>query len=616
MKLPSLQHLANQVTTVLTRFPLTVLSSVLGAIAFTAMSHAKYPHPDWMLKLFITSFLALPLTLSLHLVAERYHFPRWQKILLSGIACALMAWYYLTLPSNFDQFTATRFFLFFIGLHLLVAFCPYSPKSEANSFWQYNKRLFLRILLAALYSLVLYGGMALALLAIDKLFDIRIQSEWYATLAAMVLGVFNTCFFLAGVPHPEDSLENTDAYPKGLLLFTQFVLLPLVTVYLTILYFYSGKILILQTLPKGWVSYLVLGFSIAGILSLLLIHPIRTREGNRWIQTFGRWFYIALFPLIVLLFVAISERLSAYGITENRYFVLLLACWLLSIALYMLLSTQKNIYWIPLTLSVLAFLSSFGPWGAFSVAERSQLNRLDALLRKHKLLQKGKIAGVGKKIPFEEYNHISSLIDFFVERGKGEEILQPYFAPNLTDTLRTLSTYEKERLLLELAQLEYRGKGGELNNRYYFNSYSKPSTMVHVSDYDYMMAINSSNLIADANEKRIDQPVEQDPSTFRSGEDSLAVGLDSSAAQIKIYQHNHLLISLDIRPTLESLSRKHLQDTHEVSEENLSLLAENELCKLRVKLSDLEFSKSDQGFEEISYRADILIGLKKPPKPE
>ena len=77
-------------------------------------------------------------------------------------------------------------------------------------------------------------------------------------------------------------------------------------------------------------------------MSLLLIHPIRTREGNRWIQTFGRWFYLALFPLIVLLFVAISERLGTYGITENRYFILVLACWLLGIALYMLLSQRDR----------------------------------------------------------------------------------------------------------------------------------------------------------------------------------------------------------------------------------------------------------------------------------
>jgi hypothetical protein len=43
-------------------------------------------------------------------------------------------------------------------------------------------------------------------------------------------------------------------------------------------------------------------------------------ETNEWIRTFTKRFFFALFPLIVLLILAVGRRVSEYGVTENRYF--------------------------------------------------------------------------------------------------------------------------------------------------------------------------------------------------------------------------------------------------------------------------------------------------------
>ncbi|MBK9320884.1 MAG: DUF4153 domain-containing protein [Bacteroidetes bacterium] len=112
-------------------------------------------------------------------------------------------------------------------------------------------------------------------------------------------------------------LEKENDYPNGLRIFTQFVLLPLVTIYLGILYVYELKILITMNWPRGWVSYLVIGFSTAGILALLLVWPLRNDDRYKWVKTFTRLFYIALLPLIALLFFSIYIRVKEYGITET-----------------------------------------------------------------------------------------------------------------------------------------------------------------------------------------------------------------------------------------------------------------------------------------------------------
>ncbi len=105
----------------------------------------------------------------------------------------------------------------------------------------------------------------------------NIPGKRYVELWILINGMFMTLFFLAGIPPDLDSLDASTDYPKSIRIFAQHILFPLVIVYLVILYAYLAKILIVWDWPQGWVSKLILGFSATGILSLLLLHPIRDR---------------------------------------------------------------------------------------------------------------------------------------------------------------------------------------------------------------------------------------------------------------------------------------------------------------------------------------------------
>ena len=98
----------------------------------------------------------------------------------------------------------------------------------------------------------------------------------------------------------------------------QYVLLPLVGIYLVILYAYGLKILFQWNWPQGWVSQLVLWYSVVSILSILLLWPLREKADSGWIKSFTSWFFRLLIPLLVMLFLAIFERIGDYGLTVNR----------------------------------------------------------------------------------------------------------------------------------------------------------------------------------------------------------------------------------------------------------------------------------------------------------
>lgn len=440
MQLPSLTHALAQAGQVARRFPLTLLCAAVLCVAGCTTVHStneEVAQAGWVFPLGSAAALGLPLTLALALAGERYGWRRAAYRAAQAGALALLAGWALLAPALPGLVWDLRLAVLLLGLHLLVAAAPYLPElrreADTPGFWRYNETLLLRLLLAGLYSGVLYAGCALALVAVRELFGWYTDSDWFGYLFVGLASLFNTWFFLAGVPRDWAALEQPAPYPRGLKVFTQFVLLPLVGLYVVILYAYLLRILVQWELPQGWVSVLILALAVAGIFALLLIHPLRHDPENTWIRTFARWFYRALFPLLGLLAVAIGTRIREYGITEERYFVVLLAAWLLGMALYFLWRRGQGIIWIPVTLAGLAFAAAGGPWGAFATAERSQLHQLRELTERYPLLQGGRFDGAAARVPdlpLPVRGRLSSLFDFFSKRD-ALAALQPQFAGSL-----------------------------------------------------------------------------------------------------------------------------------------------------------------------------------------
>lgn len=428
-KLPSVQTLAESLLHIYARYKwiiLTVLVKAALLIAFIETPFDQKEVRNLLLRGIYTAFLALPLALAAELAAERRLWKTPFKIGIFAVLTAFLALFFFTLAPDPGQNDLYRFFLFMAGAHLLVSYAPFFGFNEPNGFWQFNKSLFLQILNANLYAVTLYIGLLIAVETVKFLFNIRFLFKIEQDLSVIIFTVFHTLFFLSKIPEPLAALEQETSYPSGLKIFTQYVLLPLEVIYLVILYVYTGKILIEWKLPEGGVAYLVLAFSTAGILALLLLYPLRKNLHERWINLFSHRFHLALLPLILLLFTGIFRRISDYGITENRYLVAVLAFWLLGITVYFLFGKKEDIRWIPVTLSVICFILPVGPWNIFDVAKKSQLERFHGLLAEHKLLDsKGKITGKAK-MSAEDYEQTFSIISFF--RSRDEKALASYFS--------------------------------------------------------------------------------------------------------------------------------------------------------------------------------------------
>ncbi|WP_288442558.1 DUF4153 domain-containing protein [uncultured Chryseobacterium sp.] len=437
------QETLSRANEVIFRYPMILVMALLAAIDAIYIVETERSEITSYIKFTICSCLGISLMFALKMLSQRIG----KELLLQVCGIVFLIGFYYILPDKKNSFTEVYAYIIAVTAllsHLLVSFVPFLEKDRELRFWQYNKNLFINIFLTAVFTGVLTGGVELAILAVDKLFDFNFHDRIYRD-TFFVLAILGSSFiFLLFNDKGLNNLEKDGTYPVVLKFFTQFILIPLLLIYVTILYFYSVKILINWQLPRGWVSYLVLAYSIVGILALLLVHPLKEENAKSWVRIFSKAFYYTIVPLIVLLFTAIFTRILEYGYTEPRYFVLLLALWLLSIVVYFIFNKKATIKFIPVSLFLFgAFALVFPYLNAFSVAKRSQKTELMNILNQHQLMSAGKI-NFQKKVTDTVRNEIADKFEFLAERKQSEflsTLLNEKDQAELTDNIKNGTFY-------------------------------------------------------------------------------------------------------------------------------------------------------------------------------
>jgi hypothetical protein len=513
---------------------------------------------------------------------------------LVGYACSV--------PSDLVEAPAIhllRMFMIAVALHLFVSFAPFTDPGEINGFWHYNKTLLLRLIVTAVYSVVLYAGLALALAALDNLFGMDVPGKRYPQLWFIILGVFNTWSFLAEMPENFDQLEQSTDYPKWIKIFTQYILFPLVLVYLVILYAYIAKIIIDWSWPQGWVSRLILGFATTGIFSIILLYPIRDQAENIWIKKASRWLYVLMIPLVVMLLLALWRRISEYGITEGRYIGIVLGIWLGGIVIYFILSKSKSIKRIPLSLCILTLIISFGPWSAFSISEKSQVDRLHDLLTKNNILIDSRIQKAPVTVTQDDVLQISSIIAYLHDIH-GYDMIQPWFKKSLKeDSLGTGLRFKEPALVTKMMGIEYikiwyRVEGNNIFLR------SDQTGLINIQGYDRMIRGQYFN-------------IDQDKKVFTDQNIRYQVNSKLDSITFIVISDTTVPDSLhiDLNPLFNQLLAEYSNiNVTNISPENMMVMEENQNLRIKIYFRYIKLHKEETVTEPIQYSADILYKVK------
>ncbi len=385
------QELVQNSVLALRRFPVTLVYAFF-AVIFMVYAVETDSRDTGIYRFILTTLLGIPLSFSIAIYAERHELNSVWRFLCHAIATGLLLTYFLLfLPEHPVYSAAIRFALVALLVHVWVAFAAHPRDSSILAFWQFNRSLFLRFAVASLFAGVLYIGLSIALVSFDTLLGIKINPKRYSELFFVCAGIIHPWFFLAGVP--QNLEQETEVYPPVLRIFAQYILIPLVAIYVFILYLYSIKVIVNWEWPRYKATYLVGLFSAPGILATLLLYPLSV---SAWVKRYTRIFHMLLIPLVLMMLLCVYRRVTEHGLTEMMVIAVVMGIWLLFISAFMLKTGGNNIRAVPVSLMVFLLVSSFGPFSAVSLGRTSQTARLTGLLLQEKIPD-GKIDLAEKK---------------------------------------------------------------------------------------------------------------------------------------------------------------------------------------------------------------------------
>lgn len=357
-----IKALANRMQSAVRRNPVEVVLAVLFCVVGCVNYELPYTESQdikWMLLYYPVIFL---LSYLLNTLAQRRG-KKWKLLYYVSIV--------FFIPFFFiRQDREATYFVSLVVIQLL--YLTFS--------WEKDNLLFIRHTLKYLQALLFAGMLATVawLLAMSVLFSLRyIFDSWilsesrFMAYAASVAYIFlMPLLFLMFNENKSQEFRASRLFEVLL----NYVLSPALLVYAVILYVYFIKIVVLWSLPKGAVAYIVISFVSAAFI-LKGCQPLLRRQYYGWFYHHVSWYAV---PALIMYWIGIFYRIRQYGYTEDRVYLVVLGCFLtLCILLFFSRRWGRYLY---LTCSGIFLLSVFTYIPGISARDlgiRSQMNRLE-----------------------------------------------------------------------------------------------------------------------------------------------------------------------------------------------------------------------------------------------
>ena len=259
----------------------------------------------------------------------------------------------------------------FIALLVLLGF-PFEKNNKGFTYRNFTNLFHLG--LATMVWLLVFGLVAAILFTITTLFNVEFSDSFYQHFYTS-LGIFTQpLFFLVFEQRQAKSEMTLDRISEILV---NFVLASALMIFTVLLYAYVVRIIFEGVLPKGMLANITLPYLLGG-LGVYALRSICAKA--RW-ETFFKFYpYLAIVP-IVLLWLAIDRRISAYAWTEPRIYLVALAT-AITIAYAILIVPKARQYRLISGVVMVAIFAMTWVVKPQEIAYQSQTARFQQLLKK------------------------------------------------------------------------------------------------------------------------------------------------------------------------------------------------------------------------------------------
>ncbi|WP_290960204.1 DUF4153 domain-containing protein, partial [Haemophilus sp. HMSC068C11] len=354
----------------------------------------------------------------------------------------------------------------FIALFVLLGF-PFEKNNQGFTYRNFTNLFHLG--LATAVWLLVFGLVAAILFTITTLFNVEFSYSFYSHFYTS-LGIFTQPLFFLVFQQRQAKSEMT--LNRIFEILVNFVLAPALMIFTVLLYAYVVQIIFEGVLPKGMLANITLPYLLGG-LGVYALRSICAKA--RW-ETFFKFYpYLAIVP-IVLLWLAIDRRISAYAWTEQRIYLVALAT-AITIAYAILIVPKARQYRLISGVVMVAIFAMTWVVKPKEIAYQSQTERFEHLLTKLNLSD-----GQGK---------IRDDVDFLSRlENMPENERQDW------NELDDVSDYLVHRLDLGA----YDGSNYEEKRKAFVQKYGeKANELISLDVYEHSFRINDSEIMAQQN---------------------------------------------------------------------------------------------------------------------
>ncbi|WP_182084624.1 DUF4153 domain-containing protein [Aureimonas sp. ME7] len=262
----------------------------------------------------------------------------------------------------------------------IVPLAPFIGRGSSREFWDFALWTWLGVALAWVSVLIFLLGCTAILEMIRYLFGIGIRAQAYGHLFATGLGFVGPLFALGRIPHPSDTTREdvaTERLAQAVRPLFEWVMAPLVWATAIVIHLYAARILATGDVPSGEIGWLFVTYAALVLALRLALEPYQHKAQLPG-RLFLRWWPILLVVPTALFAYALRLRIDDEGWTVARYYAALFGLGVVAAAgMQALRRMRADIRFVAALPPTFLVLSTFGPWGAGAMVERSQTGLIE-----------------------------------------------------------------------------------------------------------------------------------------------------------------------------------------------------------------------------------------------
>ncbi|WP_173384645.1 DUF4153 domain-containing protein [Fibrobacter succinogenes] len=279
--------------------------------------------------------------------------------------------YYLVATASFIYITAT--FGIFIA--------PFWKDKDENAFWIFLFKNLKALVVAALIAALLLASVEALVFCFGALFEHDFDEKVYFYIFYFCASAVFPILYFSGIPAIEDCHSETPALNKFATSTIKFLFVPVLSLAILLFYAYIVKFIVLWDMPQGMVSYFVSGFMLYMLALVTVLYPARLSPGSTFEKKLLKIFPTACIPLVAMMSVGLVRRISDYGISPWRLYVVGINIFFyIIIAIFLIDKIKCKSRYIAVIFCAIFFVITDTPLNASNISHRVWMGSIKAAL--------------------------------------------------------------------------------------------------------------------------------------------------------------------------------------------------------------------------------------------